>query len=88
MTAHPHCPNLYLATGGSFHGWKFLPIIGKYVVLMLRGELDDEMKGRWDWEKSNVSNGDGAHGGLWPRRELLDLAAGAGGSMKAERAKL
>lgn len=55
---------------------------------MLRGELDDEMKGRWDWEKSNVSNGDGAHGGLWPRRELLDLAAGAGGSMKAERAKL
>ncbi|RAL58929.1 hypothetical protein DID88_009220 [Monilinia fructigena] len=28
ISPHPRCQNLYIATGGSFHGWKFLPIIG------------------------------------------------------------
>lgn len=50
--------------------------------------MDDEMKGRWDWEKSDVSEGDGAHGGLWPRRTLSDITAGVGGTMKVERARL
>ncbi|KAH7113429.1 hypothetical protein EDB81DRAFT_873546 [Dactylonectria macrodidyma] len=37
ISPHPHCNNLYLATGGSFHGWKFLPAIGGYVVDMIQG---------------------------------------------------
>ncbi|CAM1502060.1 Fc.00g040440.m01.CDS01 [Cosmosporella sp. VM-42] len=56
ITAHPHCDNLYLATGGSFHGWKFLPVIGEYVVDMLQGTLDGEYADRWAWDKQG---GDG-----------------------------
>lgn len=40
---HPHSKNLYIASGGSFHAWKFLPILGKYVVAMLQGELDSDL---------------------------------------------
>ncbi|KAI9642603.1 hypothetical protein NHQ30_009408 [Ciborinia camelliae] len=47
ISEHPHCHNLYIATGGSFHGWKFLPIIGDYVVKMLDCELDDDLTKRW-----------------------------------------
>ena len=36
---------------GTWHSWKFLPILGKYVVNMLDGELSEEEKGRWDWDR-------------------------------------
>ncbi|KAI9738146.1 MAG: hypothetical protein M1818_005575 [Claussenomyces sp. TS43310] len=29
---------VYLASGGSFHGWKFLPNIGQYIVRMMDGD--------------------------------------------------
>ncbi|KAK4697607.1 hypothetical protein P7C71_g492, partial [Lecanoromycetidae sp. Uapishka_2] len=67
---HPRCNNLYIATAGSFHGWKFLPIVGEYVVQMLKGELPEEMRKRWEWDRSfdgvpkNV---------LLPERELRDI---------------
>ncbi|KAF4984135.1 hypothetical protein FDECE_17149 [Fusarium decemcellulare] len=56
ISPHPHCGNLYLATGGSFHGWKFLPVIGDYVVDMLQGTLDSDFADRWAWDKKG---GDG-----------------------------
>lgn len=84
VTQHRHCPNLYFATGGSFHGWKFLPIIGRYVVQMLKGKLEDEMRVRWAWDKGDASDGVGAHGGLWPRREFRDMQMGT----KGERARI
>ncbi|KAL6361822.1 hypothetical protein LRP88_05298 [Fusarium phalaenopsidis] len=56
ISPHPHCDNLYLATGGSFHGWKFLPVIGDYVVDMLQGTLDSDFADRWAWDKKG---GDG-----------------------------
>ncbi|KAF2456601.1 sarcosine oxidase [Lineolata rhizophorae] len=46
---HPHCKNLYILTGGSFHGWKFLPIIGKYTVQMLNGTLEESLQKKWSW---------------------------------------
>ncbi|KAH8802801.1 sarcosine oxidase-like protein [Xylogone sp. PMI_703] len=49
--AHPHCERLYIATAGSFHGWKFLPIIGHYVVQMLDSELDGALEKRWAWDR-------------------------------------
>lgn len=73
---HPLLQNLYLATGGSFHGWKFLPILGEYVIRMLDGELSDEEKRRWEWDREleglppNVNE---------PKRELRDIEAGDGG---------
>ncbi|KAF7560001.1 hypothetical protein G7046_g4153 [Stylonectria norvegica] len=56
VTPHPHCDNLYLATGGSFHGWKFLPVIGEYVADMMQGTLGDDYVDRWAWDKKG---GDG-----------------------------
>ncbi|CAD6573946.1 MAG: hypothetical protein ASARMPREDX12_006334 [Alectoria sarmentosa] len=67
---HPHCQNLYIATAGSFHGWKFLPIIGQYVVEMLKGELSEEMTRRWEWDRSFEGYPKNI---LLPERELRDL---------------
>ncbi|KAI8965334.1 sarcosine oxidase [Daldinia sp. FL1419] len=54
ISPHPGSKNLYIAAGGSFHGYKFLPIIGKYVVQMLRGELSEEHTRRWAWDRDVV----------------------------------
>jgi sarcosine oxidase/L-pipecolate oxidase len=67
---HPHCRNLYVASGGSFHSWKFMPIIGKYVVQMLQGKLDSEKASRWAWDRPN--NG-GALPDYLPRRDLSEI---------------
>lgn len=53
ITPHPHCQNLFIATGGSFHGWKFLPVIGEYVTAMMYGILPSEYANRWAWDKPN-----------------------------------
>ncbi|GJC87551.1 L-pipecolate oxidase [Colletotrichum liriopes] len=51
ITPHSQCRNLFIATGGSFHGWKFFPVIGKYVVQMLHGELEPEYAEIWGWDR-------------------------------------
>ncbi|KAI5464726.1 FAD dependent oxidoreductase [Mariannaea sp. PMI_226] len=56
VTPHPQCDGLYIATGGSFHGWKFLPVIGEYIADMLQGTLDSDFAERWAWDKKS---GDG-----------------------------
>ncbi|KAK4182389.1 hypothetical protein QBC35DRAFT_510071 [Podospora australis] len=48
------CNNLFIATCGSFHGFKFLPVIGKYVVQMLNGQLDVEWRKRWAWNRETT----------------------------------
>ncbi|KFA69532.1 hypothetical protein S40285_07268 [Stachybotrys chlorohalonatus IBT 40285] len=67
---HPHAKNLYLATGGSFHSWKFLPILGKYIAQMIKGTLDPELAEKWAWDRED--NGS-AHEGLLPTREMRDV---------------
>jgi sarcosine oxidase/L-pipecolate oxidase len=47
---HPRSRNLYVATGGSFHGWKFLPVIGDYIIQMMKGTLDEDLRRRWAWD--------------------------------------
>ncbi|KAL9609985.1 MAG: hypothetical protein Q9167_005287 [Letrouitia subvulpina] len=47
ISSHPASPNLYIAAGGSFHSWKFLPIIGEYVTDLLHGKLEPELMKRW-----------------------------------------
>jgi len=44
-----------VATGGSFHGWKFLPVIGDYVVQMLMGTLDRDLAEKWAWDKKVIN---------------------------------
>lgn len=72
ITQHPDArlSNLYLAVGGSFHCYKFLPIIGKYVVNVLNGNSDGpEKDAAWGWKKSG-GNARGVHESLVPDREL------------------
>jgi sarcosine oxidase/L-pipecolate oxidase len=70
ISSHPRCKRLYIATGGSFHGWKFLPIIGKYVVQMLDGTLDESRVKRWAWDRDQKGS---AHDKIMPKRELKDV---------------
>ena len=40
------------ATGGSYHGFKFFPTIGRHVVKALEGELPSDAKTAWAWRKN------------------------------------
>jgi glycine/D-amino acid oxidase-like deaminating enzyme len=51
ISPHTACEGLFVATCGSFHGFKFLPVLGKYVVKMLSGALDLELQKRWAWDR-------------------------------------
>ena len=51
ISPHTACEGLFVATCGSFHGFKFLPVLGKYVVEMLSGALDPELQKRWAWDR-------------------------------------
>ncbi|KAJ9259710.1 hypothetical protein DTO195F2_4831 [Paecilomyces variotii] len=76
LTQHPdpRLSNLYLAVGGSFHSWKFLPTIGKYVANVLEGINNGPEKDKvWSWKHPSSLAERGAHEKVVPRRELRDL---------------
>ncbi|KPI34577.1 L-saccharopine oxidase [Cyphellophora attinorum] len=63
--------NLYFATAGSFHSWKFLPVIGKYVANVLNGVSNGQEKdAAWEWKTEFASRG--AHEKVMPKGELRD----------------
>ncbi|KAI0602817.1 FAD dependent oxidoreductase [Biscogniauxia sp. FL1348] len=70
ISPHAAAAGLYLATCGSLHGWKFLPIIGDYVVRMLEGTLAPDLVAKWAWDREPF---DVAQNKVWPRTELKDL---------------
>ncbi|CAJ2504204.1 Uu.00g115980.m01.CDS01 [Anthostomella pinea] len=72
ISPHPAASGggLYVATCGSFHGWKFFPVIGDYVVRMLEGELEADLVERWAWDRALP---DPRGNVVWPRKELKDL---------------
>ncbi len=67
---HPHCPNLIIAGAGSFHSWKFLPTIGKYVVQRIEGTLEEGLARKWAWDRDNAG---GACEMYIPSRDLKDI---------------
>jgi len=71
ISPHPRAPGLYVATGGSFHAWKFLPNIGRYVVQMLKGELREDYARRWSWDRAG--DGGGNCESYIPARDLKDI---------------
>jgi sarcosine oxidase / L-pipecolate oxidase len=79
LTPHPHpaLPNLFLAVGGSFHSYKFLPNIGAYMASVVRegtDSLPEEHRKMWAWKDISKDNvGRGAHEKVVPRRDLKDL---------------
>ncbi|KAG0646585.1 L-saccharopine oxidase, partial [Hyphodiscus hymeniophilus] len=70
---YPQHSNLYVATAGSGHGFKFMPIIGKYVVDMIEGRLTEEYSKLWSWKfgRSPAKKGPKPH--PWPARDLGEL---------------
>ncbi|KAF6826305.1 sarcosine oxidase [Colletotrichum musicola] len=48
---HPKSKNLYIATGGTFHGWKFFPVIGECIVKLLEGTIEKEYRDLWAWDR-------------------------------------
>jgi sarcosine oxidase/L-pipecolate oxidase len=53
LCSHPHesLGNVVVATGGSFHSYKFMPVAGKYIAKVLRGESCGGEKDRaWKWK--------------------------------------
>jgi sarcosine oxidase/L-pipecolate oxidase len=42
---------VHLATGGSAHAWKFLPVIGDLVVDSMEGKLSQELAQKWAYAK-------------------------------------
>jgi sarcosine oxidase/L-pipecolate oxidase len=71
ITRHPdpRLGSLYFATAGSFHSWKFLPTIGRYVVNVLNGKSNGREKDEaWAWK--TAWEGRGAHEKVLPKGEL------------------
>lgn len=77
LCKHPHSQlsNLYLAVGGSFHSYKFLPTAGMYMVNVLKGESNGPEKDKaWGWKDfRNGAAWRGAHESTAPKRELSEL---------------
>ncbi|PNH59678.1 hypothetical protein VD0002_g7891, partial [Verticillium dahliae] len=46
---HPGWRGLFLATAGSGHGFKFLPIIGDHVVDCVEGRRPEAFDDKWRW---------------------------------------
>jgi len=67
VTYHPDFEGLFLATGGSGHAFKFLPVIGEKVVDGVEGVLEGELRHLWRWREERVegewSTDDGSRGG-------------------------
>ncbi|KAJ3553739.1 hypothetical protein NPX13_g10810 [Xylaria arbuscula] len=53
---HPGYKNLFVATGGSGHAFKFLPILGEKVVDCLLGRRPKAFREKWSW-KGGVNGG-------------------------------
>ncbi|KAL4929898.1 NAD(P)/FAD-dependent oxidoreductase [Aspergillus undulatus] len=72
ISPHTAAKGLYVATCGSFHGFKFFPVIGKYVVQMLEGKLEDDLKTKWAWDRT-AEQLDPTPNPEFPRTEMRDM---------------
>ncbi|KAI4613041.1 hypothetical protein J4E80_007097 [Alternaria sp. BMP 0032] len=67
ISYHPKYKGLFVATGGSGHGFKFLPVIGDSIVECIEGRTPDDFRGRWEWPAERIPEeqwaGDGSRGG-------------------------
>ena len=65
--------SLFVASGGSGHGFKFLPVLGKHVVNQLEGR-EDQFTPLWQWRKPVPGeHANGLDEGEFSGRNLADL---------------
>ncbi|KAF2443176.1 fructosyl amino acid oxidasesarcosine oxidase [Karstenula rhodostoma CBS 690.94] len=56
LSRHPddRLGNLYIAVGGSFHSYKFMPNAGKYLLNVVNGQSNGEAKDKaWKWKSED-----------------------------------
>ncbi|KHN98355.1 sarcosine oxidase [Metarhizium album ARSEF 1941] len=70
ISPHTASKGLYVATCGSFHGYKFFPVIGRYVVDMLEDTLPARLASKWAWDRERP---DPSANPDWPSCEMKDL---------------
>ncbi|KAF1959730.1 FAD dependent oxidoreductase [Byssothecium circinans] len=67
ISYHPKYKGLFVATGGSGHGYKFLPVIGDRILECVMGQTPEDFKERWKWPAERLPEeqwaGDGSRGG-------------------------
>jgi sarcosine oxidase/L-pipecolate oxidase len=70
ISYHPRHSGLFVATGGSGHAYKFLPVIGERIVDCVLGQCPVEFGEKWRWpeEKQGVE-GDGNRGDVVVTRD-------------------
>ncbi|CAA9956719.1 Fructosyl amino acid oxidase [Pyrenophora teres f. maculata] len=79
--------NLYLAVGGSFHSYKFLPVAGAYMCNVLQGKSNGEEKDQaWKWKSAaELRRRQGKEFGDSPRKrvrsELSEYEDGVGAKL-------
>lgn len=69
---HPDLKGLFVATGGSGHGFKFLPVIGDKITDCVLGKCPEAFRGKWAFNKhgekklawDKVVTEDGSRGGV------------------------
>ena len=62
----PACHGLYMACGFSFHGFKFIAVIGERIVAMMERKLDPELLELW----SGTIKGNEIHSEVMPHRNF------------------
>ena len=74
ISRHPAHSNLDLAIGGSAHAYKFLPVLGKYIVQMMDGTLDAATAKKWEWRPGVEASGYDSNPHPGVSDDLNDLA--------------
>ncbi|RDW86417.1 NAD(P)/FAD-dependent oxidoreductase [Aspergillus mulundensis] len=86
ITPHPSHPHLFLATGGSGHGYKFFPLLGEKIVDALEGNLAPELAELWAWpEAVDEDSFDGTEDGSRSGEKRLLLVDELAKGNKAKR---
>ncbi|KAH8820215.1 sarcosine oxidase [Xylogone sp. PMI_703] len=73
VCAYPKHKNLFVATAGSLHGFKFLPVIGKYIADMIEGKLDSRYQDLWQWKFGATPPPSNIERHPYPERDLREL---------------
>ncbi|KAK2880117.1 hypothetical protein FQN49_000564 [Arthroderma sp. PD_2] len=65
ISFHPEIKSLFIATGGSGHGYKFLPVLGEKIVDAMQGKLDADLAALWTWPEKPLLRADGSVATVW-----------------------
>lgn len=70
ISPHSASKGLYVASCGSFHGYKFFPVLGKYITQMLDGELAPDLVEKWAWDRQRPDSSQNVE---YPNSEMKHL---------------